>query len=108
MSGMCGICEPGRTLNPESIKAMLAAFVLPEESSQQTPGADSVSLAVARRWDFQQVAAVPGIRIAADAALLNRDDLVKSLKSRDFDSPALSCSELLALLHPDLRLSFVE
>ena len=108
MSGICGICEPGRTLNPESIKAMLAAFVLPEESSQQTPGADSVSLAVARRWDFQQVAAVPGIRIAADAELLNRDDLVKSLKSRDFDSAALSCAELLARLYRERGLAFVE
>src|SRR5260370_19410740 len=108
MSGMCGICEPGRTLNPESIKAMVAAFVLPEESSQQPPGADSVSLAVARRWDFQQVAAVPGIRIAADAELLNRDDLVKSLKARDFDSAALSCAELLARLYRERGLAFVE
>src|SRR6266852_1954632 len=49
MSGICGICEPGRTLSSAGIKAMLAAFVLPEESALQTPGSDSVSLAVARR-----------------------------------------------------------
>ena len=62
MSGICGICEPGRTLNPASIKAMLAAFVLPEESSQQSAAADSVALGVSRRWDFQQVAAIPGVQ----------------------------------------------
>src|SRR5260370_16172524 len=108
MSGICGICEPGRTLSPAGIKAMLAAFVLPEESSQQATSVDSVSLAVARRWDFQQIAGIPGIRIAADAELLNRDDLVKSLKARDFDSATLSCAELLARLYRDRRLSLVE
>src|SRR5438445_12663088 len=106
MSGICGICEPGRTLSPAGIRAMLAAFVLPEESTQQGPGADSVSLAVARRWDFQQVANIPGIRIAADAELLNRDDLAKSLKVRDFDPAALSSAELLARLYRERGLSF--
>src|SRR5947209_15294780 len=87
---------------------MLAAFVLPEESTQQGPAADSVSLAVARRWDFQQVANIPGIRIAADAELLNRDDLAKSLKVRDFDPAALSSAELLARLYRERGVSFVE
>src|SRR5260370_39269751 len=108
MSGICGICEPGRTLNPESIKAMLAALVLPEESAQQAPGLDSVSLAVARRWDFQQVAAIPGIRIAADAELLNRPELTKLLSGRGFDPATLSPAELLAHLYRERGVSFVE
>src|SRR6267378_4489194 len=108
MSGICGICEPGRTLSPAGIKAMLAAFVLPEESAQQALGADSVSLAVARRWGFQQVANIPGIRIAADAELLNRDELAKSLKVRDFDPAALTPAELLARLYRERGVSFVE
>src|SRR5258708_14499399 len=108
MSGICGICEPGRTLSPAGIKAMLAAFVLPEESALQTPGADSVSLAVARRWDFQQIGSIPGIRITADAELLNRDKVVKSLQTRDFDSTNLSCSDLFARLYRERGVSFVE
>ncbi len=108
MSGICGICEPGRTLSPAGIKAMLAAFVLPGESTLQTAGVDSVSLAVTRRWDFQQVANVPGILVAADAELLNRSELVKSLETRDFDSATLSCSELLARIYRERGLSFVE
>jgi len=73
--------------------------VLPEESAQQAPGPDSVSLAVARRWDFQQVAAIPGIRIAADAELLNRPELTKLLRGRGFDPATLSPVELLAHLY---------
>src|SRR5713226_8336919 len=108
MSGICGICEPGRTLSPAGIKAMLAAFVLPEESAQQASGADSVSLAVARRWDFQQVANIPGIRIAADAELLNRPELIKLLKDGAFDPATVTPAELLARLYRENGVSFVE
>ncbi len=108
MSGICGICEPGRTLSSAGIKAMLAAFVLPEESALQTPGSDSVSLAVARRWGFQQVANIPGIRIAADAELLNRLELTKLLKGGDFDPASLTPAELLARLYRARGVSFVE
>jgi asparagine synthase (glutamine-hydrolysing) len=108
MSGICGICEPGRTLNPASIQAMLAAFALPEESSQQTAAADSVALGVSRRWDFQQVAAIPGVRIAADAELFNRKEVAEALKDRNFDPASISNAELLARLYRERGLSFVE
>ncbi|HSP45279.1 MAG TPA: hypothetical protein VLO30_04750, partial [Chthoniobacterales bacterium] len=108
MSGICGICEPGRALSPAGIKAMLAAFVLPGESAQQATGADSVSLAVSRRWDFQQVANIPVIRIAADAELLNRADLTKLLKGENYDSASLTTAELLAHLYRERGVSFVE
>src|SRR5229473_3685957 len=108
MSGICGICEPGRSLHPASMETMLASFVLSEESAQQTPGSDSVSLAVARRWGFQQVANIPGIRIAADAELLNRLELTKLLKGGDFDPASLTPAELLAHLYRERGVSFVE
>jgi asparagine synthase (glutamine-hydrolysing) len=108
MSGICGICEPGRTLNPAGIQAMLAAFVLPEESALQGQGNDSVSFAVARRWEFQQIASIPGIRIAADAELLNRPELTKLLKGGGYDSADLTTAELLAHLYRERGVSFVE
>jgi asparagine synthase (glutamine-hydrolysing) len=108
MSGICGICEPGRSLSPAGIKAMLAAFVLPGESAQQTAGFDSVSLAVARRWSFQEVANIPGVRIAADAELLNRKELIQQLQAKDFDPATLSSAELLARLYRERGVSFVE
>jgi asparagine synthase (glutamine-hydrolysing) len=108
MSGICGICEPGRALNPAFIKAMLAALALPEESSQQTAGEDSVALGISRRWDFQQVAAIPGVRIAADAELFNRKELAEALKDRSFDPASVSPAELLARLYRERGVSFVE
>jgi len=108
MSGIYGICEPGRTMSPAGIRAMLGAFVLSGESGLQAQGADSASLAVARRWDFQQVAAIPGIRIAADAELLNRVELTKLLKAGDCDPAGLTSAELLARLYRERGVSFVE
>src|SRR5712691_3287077 len=107
MSGICGICEPGRTMSPAAIESMLAAFVLPEESAQRAPVTDSVSLAVARRWYFQQVADIPGVRIAADAELLNRPELTSRLKSGDFDPAGLTSAELLARLYREHGVSFI-
>jgi asparagine synthase (glutamine-hydrolysing) len=108
MSGICGICEPGRSLNPAGMKAMLAAFVLPGESAQQTTRSDSVSLGVARRWNFQEVANIPGVRIAADAELLNRKELIQQIKGEDFDPTTLTSAELLARLYRERGVSFVE
>jgi asparagine synthase (glutamine-hydrolysing) len=108
MSGICGICEPGRTLNPAALKAMLAALSLPDESAQEAPGGDSALLGVSRRWDFQQAAAVPGVRVAADAELLNRKELINELNHRNFDAASISSAELLARLYLENGVSFVE
>src|SRR6267378_750466 len=108
MSGICGICEPGRKLNTAGIENMLAAQTLPGESARQTLAADSASLGVSRRWEFQQVASIPGVRIAADAELLNRNELTNCLKAGDFDSARLTQAELLARLYRERGLPFIE
>ena len=108
MSGICGICEPGRRMNPAVIEPMLAALSLPGEVSQFTSGGDSISLGVSRRWDFQQVASNPVVHVAVDAELLNRKELALSLKEQDFDPEALSCAELIARLYRQRGISFVE
>jgi asparagine synthase (glutamine-hydrolysing) len=108
MSGICGICEPGRTLSPAGIKSMLTALTLTGETCQLAPGRDSVVLGVSQRWHFQQVADIPGVRIAADAELLNRPELTKFLKGGDFDPDRLTSAELLAHLYRERGVSFVE
>jgi asparagine synthase (glutamine-hydrolysing) len=108
MSGICGICEPGRTLIPAGIKAMLADLSLPGETGQLAPGNDSVALGVSQRWRFQQVASFAGVRIAADAELLNRQELTKSLQGGDYDPAGLTSAELLAHLYRERGVSFVE
>jgi asparagine synthase (glutamine-hydrolysing) len=95
-------------MNPAGIESMLAALSLPGESSQFTSGGDSISLGVSRRWDFQQVASIPGVRIAADAELLNRKELAISLKEQNFDPAVLSTAESLARLYRQHGISFVE
>jgi asparagine synthase (glutamine-hydrolysing) len=108
MSGICGICEPGRSLSPAGIKAMLAALSLPDETGQLAPGNDSVALGVSQRWHFQQVASIPGVRIAADAELFNRQELTKSLQGGTYDPAGLTSAELLARLYRERGVSFVE
>jgi asparagine synthase (glutamine-hydrolysing) len=95
-------------MNPAGIESMLAALSLPGESSQFTPGGDSISLGVSQRWDFQQVSRIPGVRVAADAELLNRRELAVSLKEQDFNSEVLSCAELIARLYRQQGISFIE
>src|SRR5260370_13124981 len=108
MSGICGICEPGRIWSQTGINAMLAALTLPGEMGLRMPDGDSVALGVSQRWHFQQVAHIPGIRIAADAELLNRQDLTKMLPAGVFDRASLTPSELLAHLYRERGVSFVE
>jgi asparagine synthase (glutamine-hydrolysing) len=108
MSGICGICEPGCAVNSARVKAMLSALALPGESQWETPGGHSVAMGVSRRWEFQQVAAIPGVQIAADAELFNRRELAESFAEKDFDPGALSPAELLARLYREHGVSFVE
>jgi len=63
---------------------------------------------VARRWEFPASREHSGIRIAADAELLNRPELPRLLKRADFDSASLTPAELLARLYRELGVSFVE
>jgi asparagine synthase (glutamine-hydrolysing) len=108
MSGICGICEPGRAVNSARIKGMLSALALPGESQWETPGGHSAAMGVSRRWNFQQVAAIPGVHIAADAELFNRRELIEFLAEKNFDPSDLSPAELLARLYRERGISFVE
>jgi asparagine synthase (glutamine-hydrolysing) len=67
-----------------------------------------VALGVSQRWHFQQVASFAGVRIAADAELLNRQELTKSLQGGDYDPAGLTSAELLAHLYRERGVSFVE
>jgi asparagine synthase (glutamine-hydrolysing) len=87
---------------------MLAALSLPDETGQLAPGNDSVALGVSQRWHFQQVASIPGVRIAADAELFNRQELTKSLQGGTYDPAGLTSAELLARLYRERGVSFLE
>lgn len=95
-------------MNPAGIESMLAALSLTGEASHITSGGDSISLGVSRRWDFQQVASIREVRVAADAELLNRRELTLSLKEQNFDPTLLSTAELIARLYRQHGISFIE
>jgi asparagine synthase (glutamine-hydrolysing) len=50
---------------------MLDALMLSTETERDTLVGRSAALGVARRWTFQNVASVPGIKVAADADLID-------------------------------------
>jgi asparagine synthase (glutamine-hydrolysing) len=78
-----------------------------EGGCAQTKG-DFAALGVARRWSFQQVGAIPGVRVAADAELYNRQELSKlAVVGAEPDSPT-SLAELLAHLYLQRGAAFVE
>src|SRR5580765_3855903 len=108
MSGICGICEPRQALDPSAINLMLEAMGMRGESPQKTSGRESVLLGVSRRWQFQQTASIAYILIAADAELLNRDELIDALKASDFDRTHLSPAELLARLYREHGIDFIK
>ena len=87
---------------------MLAALELPEEAPPQAVGGTSVGLGVARRWPFQQVAAVAGVRVAADADLCNTRELADMLTDEGSRTPQFSVAELLARLYVRRGIQFLE
>ena len=95
MSGLCGICEPGREMDSRLLEPMLSVLAVAEESVSDTTAGNSVSLGVARRWEFQQVAATTRVRVAIDADLYNIPELKARLAARGLDSGQWSLARCL-------------
>src|SRR5438445_2399564 len=75
MSGICGICEPGRQFHASVLAPMIEALTLPGESDRIVHGGRSVAFGVSRRWPFQQAASFEGVSVLADADLVDSSDL---------------------------------
>jgi asparagine synthase (glutamine-hydrolysing) len=108
VSGICGICQPGAKVASESLDAMLSAMALPEESRPETIAGRSVAVGVSRKWAFQQVAEVSGVRIAVDADLTNVAELAGQFSGGGLDRSGISLAEQLALLYSRQGPGFVK
>src|SRR5579884_1306685 len=108
MSGICGICEPGRPLRSEALEAMVAALRLPGDSEASAVFGASAALSVVPRWSFQQSATLPGLRVVADAELLNKPQLERELSGAIPNSKELSGAELVGHLYSRFGLEFVQ
>src|SRR5712692_10410567 len=78
---------------------MITSLSLPEETSRERAGSRAAVMGVARRWPFQQAAAIRGVTIAVDADLLNQRELSEYLASRNLATRQMSFAELLAWLY---------
>ena len=78
MSGICGICEPGRQFHSSALAPMMEALALSDESERITRAVSSVAFGVSRRWPFQQFASFEGISVLADADLVDSSDLFEN------------------------------
>jgi asparagine synthase (glutamine-hydrolysing) len=105
MSGICGICEPGREIGTGFLAPMLEALVLPGEMESDTLVGRSTALGVARRWKFQSVASLPGIKVAADADLLDVVLLQQSISLSA--ASAKSNAEMIAQAYAQRGMDFL-
>lgn len=87
---------------------MLAGLVAAGETDHEQVGDESIALGVVRRWPFQQIASIPGIRVAVDAELFNYDELAKLVGTAPVSVAAPSVGELIAALYVMKGLEFVK
>ena len=107
MSGICGICQPGREIARTSLEPMLLALDPPGELGREGRGGNSAALGVARRWPFQQMAAIPGVRIVLDADLTDLHGLDSALAAKGLDAAEMSLAECIASLYLIEGIEFV-
>ncbi len=108
MSGICGICQPGRTVDPACVTGMLAGMTFSGELGSERFAAGPIAMGVARRWPFQQVASIPGAQIAADAEIFNKEELSALVDPVALKSSELSTAEVLAALYVQKGVDFIK
>jgi asparagine synthase (glutamine-hydrolysing) len=86
---------------------MLAELVMPGESGFAAVRGPGVAFGVARRWEFQQVASVGDVLVAADAELLNGSVLISELRKCGVNTALESVAELVAALYRCYGTAFV-
>lgn len=106
MSGIFGIVQIGSKPGVEAIAAMSSAMIVGDERvsvlAQQGPDA----IGVAQRWQYQQLASLSHLRIAADADLCNLESLSKELQ-KDGERDSHSVAETIGLLYLSRGLEFI-
>jgi asparagine synthase (glutamine-hydrolysing) len=108
MSGICGICEPGADLSRQSLAPMLTATAVSGELPPEGLSGRAAAMGVVRRWPFQQIAEISGVRIAVDADLYNLKPLTDFLGGQGLDPSSMSLAEQLARLYVLRGERFVE
>lgn len=98
MSGICGVCQPGRIFDPAHLDPMLASLVIRTGEMQDAHANESVSLGVSRLFTGQEIGSTAGIWVAAETDLLNEDELRAEVTEKGLRAPA-NVASLLASLY---------
>jgi len=72
---------------------------LPGEGKREGHAGISVALGAAQRWESQEIAAISGVRLAADTDLTNWRDLQTYLESKGIKASQMARGEVLAWLY---------
>jgi asparagine synthase (glutamine-hydrolysing) len=108
MSGICGICQPGREIARGELQPMLAALVLPGDSKPEEIAGANAALGVAPRWPGQQAAATPGVWIALDSDFVHTKRWDEALAKTGLPPAGMSIGEKVAWMYAALGLDFLE
>lgn len=106
MSGICGICQPGRRLASEQIRPIVAALAVDASERADAMGSDSVAMGVSQRFAGQDLGFADGIWVVADTDLLNLDSLRSELESRGQQGRG-SAAQVLASLYALHGIEFI-
>jgi asparagine synthase (glutamine-hydrolysing) len=107
VSGICGICQPGRKFERGSLSPMLAAVALPgDEKPSEVTGPD-FALGITPRWPGQQLAAIPGVKLVLDAEIVNTDEWNDILARTGLSTNQMSLGEKVAWLYVLLGVDFL-
>lgn len=94
MSGIYGICEPGRKLEPPLLEPMRVASAIAGVTRDDSTYGQSIAMGVAQRWASQELAAASGVRLVIDSDLLRLQELREELVSHGVegrDWPVARC-----------------
>ena len=108
MSGICGICEPGRPFPAGALQPMLASLALPADGPPLESVDTGVALGVMPRWPGQELATIPGVRVALDADLVLTNAWEEDLKRAGAPAGPMTLAERVAWLYLALDVKFLD
>lgn len=97
MSGICGVCQPGRPFNRSDVLPMVAALAVGEHEIADSFSGDSIAIGCSHLFEGQDLAAIDGVKVAADCDLLNLAALRSCLQAAGKMAPTGTAGVLAAM-----------
>jgi asparagine synthase (glutamine-hydrolysing) len=108
MSGICGICEPGREFLGTTLRPMLDSLALRGDKKPDELSGSGAIFGVSSRWSGHQVASIPGVRLCLDSDLVNTHAWDETLSRTGLKLQGMSLAEKVGWLYMLLGLDFLE